>query len=61
MLVEALEDDLNPEEIFVDTQVHEVSDKTGNSTFRQRVQISTVGQTVYLDKGWVTRDGDSGL
>jgi predicted AlkP superfamily pyrophosphatase or phosphodiesterase len=60
VLVEALEDDLNPEEIFVETQVHQAADRTGNTAFRQRVQISTVGQTVYLDKGRVIRDEDSG-
>jgi arylsulfatase A-like enzyme len=59
VLVEALEDEPNPEEVSIKTQVHEAADRTSNITFKQRVQISTVGQTVYLDKGWVVRDRNS--
>ncbi|MHA2066358.1 MAG: alkaline phosphatase family protein [Candidatus Thorarchaeota archaeon] len=61
VLVEALEDGPNPEEIFIETYVHEAADRTGNTTFKQRVQISTVDQTVYLDKGRVVRDRNSSM
>jgi predicted AlkP superfamily pyrophosphatase or phosphodiesterase len=55
VLVEAMEDGPHPEEIFVETQVYETADRTRNTAFRQRVEISTVGQTAYLDKGRVVR------
>jgi predicted AlkP superfamily pyrophosphatase or phosphodiesterase len=61
VLVEALEDGPHPEEIFVETQVHEAANRTGNTSFRQRVQISTVGKTIYLDKGRVLHDGKSSI
>jgi predicted AlkP superfamily pyrophosphatase or phosphodiesterase len=58
VLYEALENGPNPEEIFVETQVHEAVDRTRNTAFKQRVQISKVDQTVYLDKGRVVREED---
>jgi predicted AlkP superfamily pyrophosphatase or phosphodiesterase len=61
VLYEALEDGPNPEEIFVETQVHEAVDRTGNTACRQRVQTSTVGQTVYVVKGRVVREEDRSL
>jgi arylsulfatase A-like enzyme len=59
VLVEALEDEPNPGETFIQTHIHKAGNKTGNTTFKQMVQISTVGQTIYLDKGWIVRDGNS--
>jgi predicted AlkP superfamily pyrophosphatase or phosphodiesterase len=59
VLVEALEEGPNPEKIFIKTHVHKAADRTGNIAFNQRVQISTVGQTTYLDKGRVIRDENS--
>jgi predicted AlkP superfamily pyrophosphatase or phosphodiesterase len=61
VLVEALADGPTPEEIAVKTQIHEVGDRTGVTAFKQRVQTSTVGQTIYLEKGQVIRDENSTL
>ncbi len=55
VLFEAL-DGRMPEEVSVETQVYQAEAQIGNTAFRQKLQISKIGQTIYVDKGWVLRD-----
>ena len=56
VLFEALEDGWNPDAVSVETQVYQAEAQIGNTAFRQKLQISKISQTIYVDKGWVLRD-----
>ena len=56
VLFEALKESPSPEEVPVETQVYQAGAQIGNTAFQQKLQISKVNQTIYLDKGWVLRD-----
>jgi arylsulfatase A-like enzyme len=56
VLFEALEDGWNPEEVSVEAQIYQAEALSGNTAFRQKLQISKIGQTIYVDKGWVLRN-----
>lgn len=53
VLFEALVDGSEPEDVFTETQVYESAAKVGSTVFQQKLQISKVGSTSYLDKGKV--------
>jgi len=51
VLFEALADGLDPEDVFTETEVYQSAAETRSRVFQQRLQISKVGSTSYLDKG----------
>ncbi|MEE8443218.1 MAG: alkaline phosphatase family protein [Dehalococcoidia bacterium] len=51
VLHEALDGGPDPREIFVETTVHRASASVNNANYHQEVQVSRVGDTVYVDKG----------
>jgi predicted AlkP superfamily pyrophosphatase or phosphodiesterase len=53
VLEEALVDGSNPEEILQEKELYNAETEIGKSTFQQKIQISKVDKTLYLDKAWV--------
>jgi len=45
-----------PDEVIVETKVHRATADIRGDTFEQELQLSRVGDTLYLDSGRVLRD-----